>query len=51
MGILVILFIIIFLGAMDGGNSFGETIRKGCGCLTFFIFFVIIVLAYMGGHG
>lgn len=43
----VVLFIIIvILGALAGGNSFGGTVRKGCGCLVaiFVVMFVIAVL-------
>jgi len=36
-GILVIVafvfVVVVFLGAMSGGKSFGETIQTGCGCL------------------
>jgi hypothetical protein len=41
----VVLFIIIVvLGALVGGNSFGETIRNGIGCLVW-IFLALLALA------
>ena len=44
----VILFvIIILLGALAGGDSLGETIRKGIGCLVV-IFLVLLVLLIIG---
>lgn len=43
----VLLIIIILLGALAGGDSLGETIRKGIGCLVV-IFLVILVLAIVG---
>ena len=43
----VVLFIIIvILGALAGGNSFGQTVRKGCGCLVA-IMIVILVLGVL----
>ena len=39
MGWLVILIIIVIVGALLGGESFGEMIRGGCGCL------VLVVIA------
>ena len=43
----VVLFIIIvILGALAGGNSFGETVRKGCGCLVV-MFIVVLVLVVL----
>jgi hypothetical protein len=44
----VLLVIVIILGALAGGNSFGETIRAGCGCLVAIIV-VLSVLALMTG--
>ncbi len=44
----VLLIIIIILGALAGGNSFGETVRTGCGCLVAIIV-VLFVLALMTG--
>ena len=48
MGWVVLLVVIIILGALAGGNSFGETIRTGCGCLVAIIV-VLFVLALMAG--
>ena len=44
----VLLVIIIILGALAGGNSFGDTIRTGCGCLMAIIV-VLFVLVLMTG--
>lgn len=38
---IVLLVVIIILGALVGGNSLGETIRKGLGCL------LVIALAFL----
>ena len=43
-----LLIIIIILGALAGGNSFGETIRTGCGVLIA-ITIGLFVLALMTG--
>ena len=44
MEFLVIVFlIVVFLGAMAGGKSFGETIQAGCGCLIFIIIAIFII--------
>ena len=47
MGFWVVLFIIIvILGALNGGDSFGDTISKGIGCvLTIVAIGVLIVFA------
>jgi hypothetical protein len=42
MWIIIIFVVIIFLGALLGGNSLGESIRMGCG----FILFIIIGLYF-----
>lgn len=39
--IILLLILVIILGALLGGKSFGETVRKGCG---FLILLVIIVI-------
>lgn len=45
----IILFVVIvILGALAGGNSFGETIRNGCGCLVLIVL-GLLVLAIFGG--
>jgi hypothetical protein len=43
---LVLLVVIIILGALVGGNSLGETIRKGLGCLVV-ILLVLLALAFI----
>lgn len=57
MGVVILLFIlIIVLGALLGGNSFGSIIRIGCaGCINIIIGFVIIIalvvyLVYLSGE-
>ena len=44
---IAILVVIVILGALVGGNSLGETIRKGLGCLLV-IALVLFVLAVIG---
>lgn len=36
--------IIVILGALAGGRSFGGTISKGVGCLLIFISIIIVIL-------
>ena len=52
MGFWVGLFIIIaILGALNGGNSFGDTISKGIGCLLNLVVIgalILFVLALFG---
>jgi hypothetical protein len=43
----VLLVVILILGALVGGNSLGETIRKGLGCLVV-ILLVVLALAFIG---
>ena len=43
----ILLVIIILLGALAGGDSLGETIRKGIGCLVV-IFLVLLVVVIIG---
>jgi len=44
---LVLLAIVIILGALAGADSFGETVRTGCGCLvTIFFFFFVLALFF-----
>ncbi len=47
MGWVILFVIIILLGALAGGDSLGETIRKGIGCLVV-IFLVLSVLVIIG---
>lgn len=41
MGWLALLAIVVILGALAGGNSFGETVRLGCGCLAMILLFLV----------
>lgn len=41
--LLALLIIVIIVGALAGGNSFGEVVRTGFGCLG-----LLIVLAVIG---
>ena len=43
----VLLVVILILGALAGGNSLGETIRNGIGCLVV-VFLVLLALAFFG---
>ena len=43
----VLLVVILILGALAGGNSLGETIRNGLGCLVV-IFLVLFALIFFG---
>ena len=40
--------VIVVLGALAGGQSFGGTISKGIGCL-FLILFLLILMAIFSG--
>ncbi len=42
-----LLVVIVILGALAGGNSLGETIRNGIGCLVV-IFLVLLALVFIG---
>jgi heme A synthase len=50
MELLVILAVVIVIGAILGGNSFGETVRKGCGCITIIILLLIAAAIYVGSN-
>jgi hypothetical protein len=41
----IFLIIVVILGALAGGKSFGETISKGIGCLILVIIAVLILAA------
>ena len=41
-----LLIVIVILGALAGGNSIGETIRNGIGCLVV-IFLIVLVFAIL----
>lgn len=45
--IIIIFIVIIILGVLFGGESFGDTIRKGCGCLVSIII-IGALLVYFG---
>ena len=38
-----LLVLIVILGALAGGNSFGETIRKGAGCLLVLVLALFVI--------
>ena len=48
MELVVLLIVIIILGALAGGNSFGETVRKGCGFLVVIIAILVVFLLIIG---
>ena len=43
--ILIILVIVLIIGAFKGGNSFGETVRKGSTGLLKAIIVIVVILA------
>jgi len=43
---LALLAIVVILGALAGGNSFGETVRLGCGCLTLIILLIFVLMMF-----
>ena len=45
--ILIILAIILIIGAFKGGNSFGETVRKGSSGLFKAIIIIVIILTIL----
>lgn len=45
--ILTVILIIAVLGALIGGNSFGESVRKGCGCIILLLI-LGLVLSILG---
>lgn len=44
MEILVLLAVVVIIGALLGGKSFGGTVRKGCGFLIMLLIFGIIAI-------
>lgn len=42
--LLTLLVIVIIIGALLGGKTFGGTVRKGCGCLILLIIVAIVVV-------
>lgn len=51
MEILGFLVVVIIIGALLGGDSLGETIRGGCGCMMWSILILVIVAVYFAGSG
>ena len=49
MGWIALLVIIIILGALAGGNTLGETIRSGCGCLVLIFVVLVAFMSISGG--
>ncbi len=47
MELLGLLVVIIVIGALLGGNSLGETIRGGCGCLMWGIVALVVGVALL----
>lgn len=47
MELLGLLVVIIVIGALLGGNSLGETIRGGCGCVMFAIVAMVVGVALL----
>jgi hypothetical protein len=41
-----LLIIAVIIGALLGGESFGETIRLGCGCLVLLVVAAVIYFRY-----
>lgn len=45
MGFIIFLFVVVvFIGAFLGGNSFGGTIRSGCGCIIVIVTIVVLIV-------
>ncbi len=42
-GIIVFIIILAVIGALLGGDSFGEAIRGGCGCLITIIIILVVM--------
>jgi hypothetical protein len=45
--ILGLLVVVIIIGALLGGDSLGETIRGGCGCILFLIVAAVVGVALL----
>lgn len=41
--IVFIIIVIVILGVIAGGESFGDTLRKGCGCVVTIIVIGLII--------
>ena len=50
MGWVGLLVVILILGALVGGDSLGETIRKGIGCLVVIFLFVLAFVFFGAGN-
>lgn len=51
--LLTLLIIVVIIGALLGADSFGETIRTGCGCLGMIIaigLIGLVTLFFLGGQ-
>ena len=44
-----LLVVIVILGALAGGNSLGETIRSGIGCLVLIFLALLVLVIFVGG--
>ncbi|MFZ6052564.1 hypothetical protein [Halocola ammonii] len=42
--LVILLIIVIIIGAILGGKSFGGTIRKGCGCLGYVVIALVVII-------
>lgn len=45
--LLTLLIIVVIIGALLGADSFGETIRTGCGCLGILLLIGAIGFAFL----
>lgn len=45
--LLTLLIIVVIIGALLGADSFGETIRTGCGCLGILLLIAVIGCAIL----
>ncbi len=45
--LLTLLIVVVIIGALLGADSFGETIRTGCGCLGLLLLLAVAGLALM----
>ena len=43
-GLIVFFVIALIIGALLGGKFFGESFRNGCGCITFMIIAVVVMI-------
>jgi hypothetical protein len=41
---LVLLAVVVTIGALAGGNSFGESVRLGCGCVATIVIGLLILI-------